>query len=121
MKSINIYDPIYGLPLKLNLFDDGQFSFVHPITHRVITGQYSKYALTIPIDVFDQENQTRAITAGEASEILDISRMRVTQLCTSGKLKSAIIGSSLFVDYDDVLQYLNSDRTPGRKVNSNDI
>ena len=30
MKSISIYDPIYGLPLKISLFDDGQFSFVHP-------------------------------------------------------------------------------------------
>lgn len=115
MKGLSIYDPIYGLPLKINLFDDGQFSFVHPVTHKVITGQYSKYALTIPIDLFNQENQTQTITAGDAAEILGITRMRVTQLCTEGKIKSVIIGSSLFVDYHDVMRYLNSDRTPGRK------
>ena len=118
MKGLSIYDPIYGLPLNINLFDDGQFSFMHPVTHKVITGQYSKYALTIPIDLFNKENQNKTITASEASEILGITRMRVTQLCTEGKLHSTIIGSSLFVDYQDVLQYLNSDRTPGRKDKS---
>lgn len=115
MKCISIYDPIYGLPLEISLFDDGQFSFVQPVTHRVITGQYSKYALTIPLDVFEQENQSRSIPSSEAAEILGISRTRITQLCNAGKLRSAIVGNSLFVDYDDVMQYKDSDRTPGRK------
>lgn len=115
MKRLSIYDPVYGLPLEISLFDDGQFSFVQPVTHHVITGQYSKYALTIPIDVFEQENQSRSIPSSEAAEILGISRTRITQLCNAGKLRSAIIGNSLFVDYADVMSYKDSDRTPGRK------
>ena len=54
-------------------------------------------------------------------------RLGIAQMTWQSGLKGAHLGGSMSVAdilavlYGDVLQYLNSDRTPGRKVNSNDI
>ena len=116
MHSLEIANPFDGLPVKLTCFDDGTFSATHAITHEVITGRFEDGYMRIPVEFC---NSNAAITANEAAERLGVSRMRITQLCNEGKLKSGMIGSSLFVSFYDVFQYSKMDRKPGRKENEN--
>lgn len=117
MHEVEINNPFDGLPVKLTVFNDGVFSAVHAVTHEIVTGRFDDDGyLRIPMKFI---NQGYSIPANEAAERLGVSRMRITQLCNEGKLRSAMIGSSLFVSNDDVITYANSDRTPGRKENNN--
>lgn len=123
MECITIPDPIYGLPLTVKLFDDGTYAYEHAITHQVVTGKYccvDKARMQYRFGLnFTAKEFPITIPAADAAERLGVSRMRVTQLCNEGKIRSAMIGSSLFVNLDDVMAYGNSDRTPGRKEQRN--
>lgn len=114
MERITIPDPIYGLPLTVQFFNDGTIAYEHAITHQVVTGKYCLDSCKLIID-YAPDIFPDTISATEAAERLGVSRMRVTQLCNEGKIRSAMIGSSLFVNLDDVMAYGSSDRTPGRK------
>lgn len=114
MRTIEINNPFDGLPVTLTIFQDGTFSATHLVTHEVIAGRFEDGYIRIPVEFCEKGY---SIPANEAAEELGVSRMRITQLCNEGKLRSAMIGSSLFVCNDDVLQYAKSDRTPGRKEN----
>ena len=116
MHEVEINNPFDGLPVKLTVFNDGIFTAIHHITHEIVTGRFEDEYIRIPVKFC---NQGYAIPANEAAELLGVSRMRITQLCNEGKLRNGMIGSSLFVSNDDVLKYAKSDRTPGRKDNSN--
>ena len=116
MHEVEINNPFDGLPVKLTVFNDGVFSAVHAVTHEIVTGRFEDECIKIPVKFI---NEGYSIPANEAAERLDVSRMRITQLCNEGKLRSAVIGSSLFVCNDDVVAYAKSDRTPGRKENNN--
>ena len=118
MEKIDIFNPFDGLPVTLTAFDDGTFSATHLVTHETIAGRIEDGYMRIPMDFCMKGH---AIQANEAAELLGVSRMRITQLCNEGKLRSAMIGSSLFVSNRDVLQYAVSNRTPGRKGENNDV
>lgn len=112
MRNFEICNPFDGLPVKLTVFKDGTFSAVHLVTHEIVTGRFEDEYIRIPVKFCDSGY---SIPANEAAERLGVSRMRITQLCNEGKLHSAMIGSSLFVSYDDVVLYEKSERKPGRK------
>ena len=112
MHNVEICNPFDGLPVKLTVFEDGTFSAAHAITHEIVTGRFEDEYIRIPVRFC---NTGYSIPANDAAERLGVSRMRITQLCNEGKLRSAVIGSSLFVCNDDVMQYAKADRTPGRK------
>lgn len=114
MRTIEINNPFDGLPVTLTIFQDGTFSATHLVTHEVIAGRFEDGYIRIPVEFCEKGY---SIPANEAAEELGVSRMRITQLCNEGKLRSAMIGSSLFVSKLDVLRYGLSDRTPGRKEN----
>lgn len=116
MHTVEINNPFDGLPVTLTVFNDGIFTAVHRITHEIVTGRFEDECIKIPVKFI---NEGYSIPANEAAEELGVSRMRITQLCNEGKLRSAVIGSSLFVSKLDVLRYGLSDRTPGRKENNN--
>ena len=114
MQTVEVSNPFDGLPVTITVFKDGTFSAVHAVTHEIVTGRFEDECIRIPVRFC---NTGHSIPANEAAERIGVSRMRITQLCNEGKLRSAMIGSSLFVCNDDVLQYAKSDRTPGRKEN----
>lgn len=120
MNKFTVDDPIYGLPVDVCTFSDGKFSIMHKITHDVINGQFAdidgEICIILPLSCIDQAS--KSISANDAAEMLNVSRMRITQLCNEGKIRSAMIGSSLYVCYDDVASYKDSNRTPGRKPNA---
>ena len=114
MEAIELCNPFDGLPVKLTVFNDGVFTAVHAITHEIVTGRFEDEYIRIPVKhCMDADS----IPANEAAEMLDVSRMRITQLCNEGKIRSGMIGSALFVSKSDVMEYANGDRTPGRKEN----
>lgn len=112
MRNFEIYNPFDGLPVKLTVFKDGTFSAAHLVTHEIVTGRFEDEYIRIPVKFC---NTGYSIPANDAAKRLGVSRMRITQLCNEGKLHSAMIGSSLFISNDDVMQYAKADRTPGRK------
>ena len=113
MEIRQIYDPFDGLPVTITIFDDGSFSYTNRVTHKVQHGTILDDCLCLCLPL--ESTRSKSITASEAAKILNVSRMRITQLCDAGTLNSDIIGSSLFVSYDDVKRYAKNNRKPGRK------
>ena len=111
MEIREIYDPFDGLPVTVTIFEDGTISYTHRVSHKVRHGKISNGYLCIPMEFLNE----KSIQAAKAAELLGLSRMRITQLCDAQTLNSDIIGSSLFVSYDDVMRYKRENRKPGRK------
>ena len=111
MKWIN--DPVYGLPLQITLFDDGSFTYTHAVTGLLMHGFYD--CLRDTYTFAGKNTIEQSISASDAANMLQVSKVRISQLCDEGKLSSAFIGSSLFISLSDVIAYRDSDRTPGRK------
>lgn len=112
MHKAEIFDPFTGLPVTLMIYDDGSVSFDHLVTHETIHAKFAGEYFCIPVIALENNY---SISANEAADRLDVTRMRITQLCNEGRLRSSMIGASLFVSYDDVVEYEKSDRTPGRR------
>lgn len=57
------------------------------------------------------------IGAQEAADMLGITRSRVTQLCSSGQLRSARGADGLYITRESVMQRMSDEPSPGRPRN----
>ncbi len=60
------------------------------------------------------EHLTSVVTAGEAADILRLSRQRVDQLCNAGTLRHRMSGQTRLILLADVEAYRRTARPPGR-------
>ena len=100
MQRQKIYDPFHGMETDLLFFDDDTFWF------QSSNGQQYKGKMTNDYVCFPIEaTQNETISANEAAEMLNVSKMRITQLCQMGKLHSSFVGTSLRISKADVEKY----------------
>ena len=89
------------------------FPFVESLPRR----EKSKFA-----KLWDSFNEIRALQAKEgllipdavASDLLDVSRVRIAELCDTGKLKRVMWHGRRFVTENSFCEYARSERKSGR-------
>lgn len=101
MEKVYLTCPFTGVNFQ-GFKHDGKLYFNHPLLHEMNACTCENGKITIPESLFVRID---TITPGEAMEILDVSRQRISQLVNDNVIPSHIInGQPMFIK-SDVVQY----------------
>lgn len=103
MKSTKCSSPLSGIEFEILDVDNKTLVLDTPFKGLVSIKYDSKHdSYVIPASIF---KPFKTITAKQASEMLDVSLMRISRLCSDGVLKSVKINNSLIIDETSVKEY----------------
>lgn len=106
--------PITGLEKEVLKFDElGNHSFIfsHPITGQLHKIEYDEDSncYLFPAGLFEHRP---LVSVRDAMEILGVSKMRVSALCSKNYVKSVKVGKSVLIDAESLGRY-NKERKAG--------
>ncbi len=107
MRKIEKTDPFTGLKIEpLQMTNDDLI--VETPFNGTVTLEYvlENDTYTIPATLFKFRE---TMTLKQASEYLDVSRMKISRLCSHGTLKSVKVNGSLVIDSKSVEQFKESE------------
>lgn len=119
MKITHIFDPFTGLEIneKTLKFNNKDLAIYTPF-HGIAKLEYNKFDDTykIPAYLF---RKVKTCSLFEASELLNVSRMRISRLCKDGILKSAKINGNLVISIESIKRYQKDHDRTNNKLDTN--
>lgn len=100
----NITSPLTGLAKEVLLLDDESIVFEHPLTKETLTVKYDNETgcYMFPVDMFVH---IPLCTVKDAMEILHVSKMRISVLCSKGYISHVKVGNSILIDTRSLARY----------------
>lgn len=112
--------PFTGVEFELKTIDEkmlvpsSKATTHHPLLHVPVDVYINKrWEVCVPLKYFDH---IETVTPIQASEILGVSRQRITQIMHDNVIDSHMVNGSVVLKLSDVLDY-KENRKPGRPEN----
>ena len=104
MKEITMTCPFTGVEFSALEFADGKIVFYHAITGEEIHMNWNSTVQRyyIPRNAF---SHIETVSMGEAAEILDVSRQRISKIAADGIIQPHDVNGSTVFMLSDVLEY----------------
>ena len=106
MKLKKFSNPFDGQEINVAQFEDNSFVFDMAFSHESIPVAYNEEldCYAIPARCF---KFVHTLSLQETAEVLDVSKMRVSALCSKGQLRHTKVNGIIRIEYDSVLEYQN--------------
>ena len=105
MYEQKITDPFTGLEINVKEFANKNILVENPITKETCIFKYDYLTNTYTFDAAALLH-IKTITLNEAAELLEVTKMRVSKMCSTGILKSTNVCGRVLVDYNSVIEYM---------------
>lgn len=104
MKLKKFSNPFDGQEINVAQFEDNSFVFDMAFSHESIPVAYNEEldCYAIPARCF---KYVHTLSLQETAEVLDVSKMRVSALCSKGQLRHTKVNGIIRIEYDSILEY----------------
>lgn len=112
-------EPFSGTEFDALEFDDGSLLFDTAFIGESCSVAYNKEldAYMLPASVF---RHRATVSLSEAAEILGVSRMRISKLCSKNQLKHTKVNGIISIDWESIDEYNNINDNDDSKGSIND-